>query len=172
MYLMKKQHFIYFALSALLLILFCSGRTITVRAEESDAKPYQFEYPDDPYNDAMWSYDNPGFYTHYYGTFPVTQYCTPDIDMNILEAWEQYPLPKEDTRTVVIAIIDTGVDYRHPDLKDQMWTNPGEIADNGIDDDGNGYIDDIYGWDFYNNDNSVCHYLETAKQVTEEAYKR
>ena len=44
--------------------------------------------------------------------------------------------------------------------------NPGEVPDNGIDDDGNGYIDDIYGWDFYNNDNSVCHYVETANGYT------
>ena len=46
---------------------------------------------------------------------------------------------------VVVAVIDTGVDYNHPDLKDNMWVNPGEIANNGIDDDNNGYIDDVYG---------------------------
>ena len=54
---------------------------------------------------------------------------------------------------VVVAIIDTGVDYTHPDLANNIWTNPGEIPNNGIDDDGNGYIDDIHGWDFINNDN-------------------
>ncbi|MCB0339801.1 MAG: S8 family serine peptidase, partial [Bdellovibrionales bacterium] len=46
---------------------------------------------------------------------------------------------------LVIAVIDTGVDYSHPDLADNMWVNPGEIADNGIDDDKNGYIDDVHG---------------------------
>jgi hypothetical protein len=51
---------------------------------------------------------------------------------------------------VIIAVIDTGVDYNHPDLKYNMWKNPGEIAANGIDDDNNGYIDDIYGYDFAN----------------------
>ncbi|KAF0128255.1 MAG: peptidase S8/S53 subtilisin kexin sedolisin [Bacteroidetes bacterium] len=54
----------------------------------------------------------------------------------------------------VIAIIDTGVDWDHPDLDDNIWTNLDEIPDNGIDDDNNGYIDDTRGWDFINNDNN------------------
>jgi subtilisin family serine protease len=49
--------------------------------------------------------------------------------------------------SVVVADIDTGVDYEHPDLATNMWTNPGEIAANGVDDDANGYIDDVYGID-------------------------
>ncbi len=53
---------------------------------------------------------------------------------------------------VVVAVIDTGVDYNHKDLAENMWKNPGEIPDNGIDDDGNGYIDDVYGYDFVEND--------------------
>ncbi len=54
---------------------------------------------------------------------------------------------------IVVAVIDTGIRYTHEDLADNMWTNPGEIAGNGIDDDGNGYVDDVRGWDFVNNDN-------------------
>lgn len=49
---------------------------------------------------------------------------------------------------VVVAIIDSGVDPEHEDLADVMWVNPGEIADNGVDDDGNGYVDDVHGWNF------------------------
>ena len=49
---------------------------------------------------------------------------------------------------VVVAVIDSGVDIEHEDLKDIIWTNPGEIAGNGIDDDDNGYVDDVHGWNF------------------------
>lgn len=52
------------------------------------------------------------------------------------------------SNTVIVAVIDSGVDYEHEDLKGNMWVNPGEIPGNGIDDDGNGYIDDIHGWNF------------------------
>jgi subtilisin family serine protease len=54
---------------------------------------------------------------------------------------------------VVVAVIDTGVDYNHPDLADNIWTNPNEIAGNFFDDDGNGFIDDFHGWNFLNNSN-------------------
>jgi subtilisin family serine protease len=50
--------------------------------------------------------------------------------------------------SVVVAILDTGLDYAHVDLAPNAWTNPGEIPNNGIDDDGNGYVDDVHGYDF------------------------
>lgn len=53
---------------------------------------------------------------------------------------------------VVVAVIDTGVDYTHLDLRNNIWVNTGEIPGNGIDDDGNGYVDDVYGWDFVGDD--------------------
>ena len=49
---------------------------------------------------------------------------------------------------IVIAIIDTGVDHDHPDLAGNIWHNPGETPNNGVDDDGNGFVDDDIGWDF------------------------
>jgi subtilisin family serine protease len=52
------------------------------------------------------------------------------------------------SKTVIVAVIDSGVDPNHEDLKNVIWTNPGEIPDNGIDDDKNGYIDDVHGWSF------------------------
>lgn len=118
--------------------------------------------PNDPYFQAQWAFSNNGSYPHYYGSLSIPQPSAADVDMNIPEAWAAYPLPAKSTRPVIVAIIDTGVDYRHPDLSENMWVNTGEIPGNGIDDDGNGYIDDIYGWDFFHDDSSVCHYVETA----------
>ena len=56
---------------------------------------------------------------------------------------------------MVVAVIDTGIDFSHPELKDAMWVNAGEIPDDGIDNDGNGYVDDINGWNFFNNTNQT-----------------
>ncbi|MDM8565990.1 S8 family serine peptidase [Candidatus Halobeggiatoa sp. HSG11] len=72
-----------------------------------------------------------------------------DADIDAEEAWNM----TTGNNSVVCAVIDTGVDYNHPDLANNMWKNPGEIPNNNIDDDGNGYIDDVYGYDFANNDN-------------------
>ena len=77
---------------------------------------------------------------------------TEGIDINVDEAWESY---SDSGKEVIVAIVDTGIDYTHEDLSGNIWTNNGEIANNGIDDDGNGYVDDVYGWNFYNNSNKV-----------------
>ena len=86
--------------------------------------------------------------------FPEVAYVGRDFDWNLNainapEVWAQ-GFTGEDT---LVAVIDTGVDYTHLDLDDNIWTNPGEIAGDGIDNDRNGYVDDIHGWDFAYFDN-------------------
>ena len=77
-----------------------------------------------------------------------------EIDMNIVPAWKKYDA-KSGKRQVIVALIDTGVDITHPELSGSIWTNTGEIPGDGIDNDGNGYIDDVYGWNFYDNNAQV-----------------
>jgi hypothetical protein len=96
--------------------------------------------PDDPYfvNGHLWGHER----------------------IRMPEAWTAH---RGSTNTVV-AVIDTGIDYDHPDLEQNVWVNPGESgvdgfgtdrATNGIDDDANGFVDDVRGWDFYNDDNDA-----------------
>ncbi|MBL8821153.1 MAG: tandem-95 repeat protein [Planctomycetia bacterium] len=71
----------------------------------------------------------------------------PGIDMNVVNVWDTYQ-----GQNVQIAVLDTGVTLLHPDLQPNFWVNPGEL-NNGLDDDGNGLVDDLYGWDFNDSDN-------------------
>lgn len=64
------------------------------------------------------------------------------------KAYQFVQSKKLKSKTVVVAVIDSGVDTTHEDLKAVLWHNPGEIPGNGIDDDKNGYVDDVYGWNF------------------------
>lgn len=77
------------------------------------------------------------------------------MDINILPAWELYDSSTEEHRSVIVAIIDTGIDINHSDLQGAIWVNEDEIAGDGIDNDGNGFIDDVNGWNFYHNNNQV-----------------
>jgi len=86
--------------------------------------------PNDPRFDELWGLNNLG------QTGGIA-----DADIDAPEAWEI----SIGSRDVVVGVIDTGVDYSHSDLADNAWVNTGEIAGDGIDNDGNGYIDDIHG---------------------------
>jgi subtilisin family serine protease len=80
--------------------------------------------PNDPYMSQLWGMSQAS-----------------DIDIDADDAW----IMTTGSSSQVVAVIDTGVDYNHPDLQQNMWVNPNEIAGNGLDDDGNGYIDDVHG---------------------------
>ena len=95
-------------------------------------------FPNDPNFSSQWGMNNTG-----------QTGGTTDADIDAPEAWA---ITAGDS-SIVVAVLDTGVDYTHPDLAANIWTNPGEIAGDGIDNDGNGFIDDVHGWDFQNEDN-------------------
>jgi serine protease len=86
--------------------------------------------PNDPRFDELWGLNNTG-----------QNGGVADADIDAVEAWDV----SIGSRNVVVGVIDTGVDYTHPDLVDNIWVNPNEVPNNGIDDDNNGYIDDVHG---------------------------
>ncbi len=77
------------------------------------------------------------------------------------KAWEV----ERGSPEVVVAVIDTGVDYNHEDLRQNMWRNAGEIPDNGVDDDGNGYVDDVVGWDFASDDSHPYDTMSSSRAL-------
>ena len=100
--------------------------------------------PNDPNFNRLWGMNNVG------QTGGLV-----DADIDAAEAWDKVYGSGEivaSATPVIVAVIDTGVDYTHPDLASNMWTNLGEIPGNGRDDDQNGYVDDIHGYDFVNRD--------------------
>src|SRR5687767_14681511 len=68
--------------------------------------------------------------------------------LSVDKAYEFVKSKKLKSKTVIVAVIDSGIDTTHEDLKDVLWKNPGEVPGNGVDDDKNGYVDDVYGWNF------------------------
>ncbi|HEX4936669.1 MAG TPA: subtilase family N-terminal domain-containing protein, partial [Gemmatimonadaceae bacterium] len=98
--------------------------------------------PNDPDFPKQWHLRNTG------ANPGVSTSLTADADMDVASAWTI----ETGDPGVVVAIVDTGFKLDAPDLDDRLWSNPGEIPGNGIDDDSNGYTDDIVGYDFYYDD--------------------
>lgn len=95
-----------------------------------------FATPNDPSFTSLWGLKNTG-----------QTGGTPGADINATPAWDL----STGSNNIIVAVVDTGVLYTHSDLSANIWTNPGEIPGNGIDDDHNGYIDDVHGWNFITN---------------------
>lgn len=114
-------------------VLAWAADTTAVASVEPDFAITTSARPNDPSFSQLWGLSNAG------GSGGVG-----GADIRATAAWDV----TTGSRDVVVAVIDTGIDYNHPDLAANMWRNPGEIAGNGIDDDGNGFVDDVYGWNF------------------------
>lgn len=134
-----------------------------VSVAEANSPVISLGFNNDTFSETQWALENRGHYIYQSQAGSFKKQSVPDMDMDVPEAWEALSEMESMGREVVVAIIDTGVDYTHPDLADSMWVNEKEIGGDGIDNDNNGYVDDIYGWDFYNNDSSVCHYVYSKK---------
>ena len=117
-------------------------------------------YPvfDDPFDvpSAPWQWIAPWWM---WSAGSIQVQAVPGIDIGLADAWRLYD---GGSRDVVVALVDTGIDYTHEDLVGRIWTNTDEIPGNGIDDDGNGYVDDVYGWNFYSGTNDVYVGTEDA----------
>jgi thermitase len=100
-----------------------------------------FDLPSDPLFPKQWALRNDG-----QDVFGVRGLG--GADEHVTAAWQT----QTGSSGVIVAMADTGMALNHPDLRGNLWTNPGEIPGNGIDDDGNGFRDDVHGWDFADND--------------------
>ncbi|MBN2425892.1 MAG: S8 family serine peptidase [Calditrichaceae bacterium] len=118
-------------------------RESSVQLSSMNFRYYAIKTPNDPGLQGVYAMNNTG-----------QTGGTTDADIDAVEAWDVNTGRKD----IIVGIIDTGVDYDHPDLINNIWKNPGETPSNGIDDDGNGYIDDIYGWDWAYSDNDPSDY--------------
>lgn len=115
-------------------------RTPAVATLEPDLVFHAASVPNDPLFASQWNLLNVGQYSGTIGN-----------DIQAAKAWGI----TTGSRSVVVGVVDSGIDITHPDLAANIWTNPGEIPGNGIDDDHNGYVDDIHGWNFVDNTNNV-----------------
>ena len=122
-----------------------------VEYAELDYRLELLEQPSDPLFAHQWYLNNTGQGYLGINRMPgdsndtqIIKFGTADAEIDALEAWQR----NDQTVQVLVGILDTGVDLDHEDLAENIWTNPGEIPNNGMDDDHNGFVDDFYGWDF------------------------
>ena len=134
-----------------------------VEYAEPDYQMELFTSPNDPLYSKQWNLRNVG--QSYWkvlrlpGDYNDVLVADSGVTGADIAADAVFTNPPARTETI-IAIIDTGIDFRHPDLVGQIWTNTQEIPGNGLDDDHNGYVDDIQGWDFSANDAALIPILE------------
>lgn len=121
-------------------VLDWAAHTKAVARLEPDLAIRTASWPTDPLVSSQWNLKNTGQYA-----------ATVGNDINAAQAWSM----TTGSRNVVVAVIDSGIDLTHPDLAANIWTNPGDAAGNAVDDDRNGYQNDIHGWNFVDNNNQV-----------------
>ncbi len=127
------------------------GRSPTVRlAEPNWLLASDDVLPNDPLFPEQWGLRNTGQAHPIADPPPEVHTGTSGADARVAKAWDT----TQGSPTTVVAIIDSGIDITHPDVAGNLWTNTDEAPANGHDDDGNGYIDDTQGWDFFADDDT------------------
>ena len=130
-----------------------AARTLSRSPGIRHAEPNWLSFPDlipnDPMLSDQWGLNNTHQLHPVADPPPSNHRGLSGADGNVTQAWDV----TEGASSTVVAVIDSGVDLSHPDLSANLWVNPAEIPANGVDDDENGYIDDVNGWDFYAGDN-------------------
>lgn len=102
-----------------------------------------------------WPFNDPDLSEQWYLNNPGTEpWQKPGADIRLFDVWKEYNGHPD----IIVSVVDGGIALEHPDLEDNLWINEGEIPDNGIDDDGNGYVDDVHGYNFVDgNANIIGH---------------
>lgn len=146
-------------------------RLASVEYAEPDRLIELFEVPNDPHLENQWGLWNVG--QEYLGIVRIAGFENDSLVMksgisgahiNPGPVWDDdQPGPKP-----LVVIIDTGLDTEHPDIIDNLWTNPLEVPDNGIDDDHNGYVDDWMGWDFSGDESDLSEDLVGDNDVSDD----
>jgi hypothetical protein len=122
-------------------VLAWAAHTPEILSFEPDFVLQSSSLPIDPGFTSQWGLNNTA----------IDGYGVIGADIHATQAWDI----TTGSQSVVVGVVDSGIDLNHPDLAANVWTNPGEIAGNGIDDDHNGFVDDVHGWNFVENNNNV-----------------
>ena len=134
-------------------IVALDGADYPLPSEVSEPSSWEGSSREMPFNDPglkmQWHYDNDGTMTNAEGETVAVE----GADIGLFEAWEMYGAGDP---SVIVAVMDTGVFSGHEDLQGNMWVNEAELnGTEGVDDDGNGYVDDIYGWNFVRDSGTI-----------------
>jgi subtilisin family serine protease len=122
-----------------------------VETVEPDFYRYFDALPNDTFKQHLWPLENTGQAHFFSGGGSATVTGSVDADLDVTEAWAT----ETGQASTIIAVVDSGVHVLHPDLDGSLWTNPLDSTTNGIDEDDNGKIDDVHGWNFADNNNDL-----------------
>ena len=168
----KKISLVFLFLCALFIIFFVTQKTTLIPKKTLAQAEKSSDQVDKkiPLKNRFLEVGQPQFIKENKKSFPQIkryikeQWALKDIDF--LEAWKNVKEEKTKKPSIIVAVVDTGIHIKHSCLKNSLWINKKEIPGNGKDDDNNGFIDDIHGWNFVNNNNNIQDYQGHGTHVS------